>query len=137
MYTKAIGFIISLISNLALNISDTIINHDCVLLKPHLLLLQLTRLLLQESDLVQIILLQLPEIFLKIIDVLKNFLKDVIEALSALMLQGRTLRPQQLGVFLIIIQLFDAFFDVYLWKTRFSTYFKIKKFKSRMERVFK
>ena len=104
----------SFIANFALDICDAIVDHDGVLLKSHLLLLQLPCLLFQESNFVQVILLQLAEVLFQVVDVLQNLLKDVIEAFCALMLEGCTLWAEKLRVFLIIIQLFDAFFDVYL-----------------------
>lgn len=106
--------IASLISNFALDVSHTIIDHDGVLLESHLLLLKLTGLLFEESDLIQIVLLQLTEIFLKIIDVLQDLFKDIIEALCTLVLQGSALRSQKLRVFFIVIQLPDPLFNVEL-----------------------
>ena len=104
----------SLVSDLALDVCDTVVDHDCVLLQPHLLLLQLTGLLFQERDLVEVILLELTEIFLEVVDVLENLLEDVVKALCALVFKGRTLRSKELGVFLIIVELLDAFFYIYL-----------------------
>ena len=102
----------SLVTDFALDICDTVVDHDCVLLQPHLFLLELAGLLFQERDLVEVILLELTEIFFEVVDVLENLLQDVVKALCALVLKGRALRSQKLGVFLIIIQLLDAFFDV-------------------------
>ena len=64
----------SLVSDFTLDVSDTVVDHDCVLLQPHLFLLKLAGLLLKERDLVEVILLELTKIFFEVVDVLENLL---------------------------------------------------------------
>ena len=106
----------SLITNLALDVCDTVVDHDCVLLQTHLFLLKLAGLLFQKRDLIKVMLLELTEIFFEVVDVLENLLEDIVKALCALVLKSRTLRSKELGVFLIIVELLDAFFDINLKK---------------------
>ena len=57
-------FLCSFIANFALNVCDSIINHNGVLLQPHLFLLELHGLLFQECGFIQVGLLEFSEIFL-------------------------------------------------------------------------
>ena len=76
--------------------------------------MKLTGLLLQELDLVQVLLLDLPEILLQVVDVLENFFEDVVETFGALMLKSGALRTQQLRVLLVLVQSSDTVLDVIL-----------------------
>ena len=105
---------LSLIADLALHVGHAVVNHNGVLLQAHLLLLQLTGLLLQELHLVQVLLLDLPEVLLQIVDVFENFLQDVVEALCALMLERGALGTQQLRVLLVLVEGSNAVFHVKL-----------------------
>ena len=62
--------------------------------------------------------LQFAEVLLKVVYVFEDFFQDVIQTLGALMLQSCALRPQQLGVLLIVVQAPDAFFDVELLRVK-------------------
>ena len=104
----------SFVADFTFNISDAIIDHNGVLLQSHFFLLKLSCLLLQECYFVQIILLELAEVLFKVIHVFEDFFKDIVEALSALMLKSSAFRSQKLGVFFIIIKCFYSFFDVEL-----------------------
>jgi hypothetical protein len=75
----------------------------------------LTSLLLQESNFIQVILLELTEVLLQVVDVFQDLLEDIVQALRALMLQSGALRSKKLRVFFIIIQLLDALFDIELY----------------------
>ena len=55
-----------------------------------------------------------PEVFLQVVDVLKNFFQDVVEALSALMLKGSAFGSKELRVFFVVVQTFYSFLDVSL-----------------------
>ena len=81
-------FLFSLETDFALTEPDSVVDHNTVLLQSDLLDLQVTRLLSQEVHLVDIMLLIFPEVLLQVVDVLKNFLQDVVETLSALMFEG-------------------------------------------------
>ena len=70
--------------------------------------------MLQEGHFVVVALLKLTKVFLKIIDVLQNFFQDIVETFCTLMLQSCTFGTQQLRVFFVVVQSFDAVFKVVL-----------------------
>ena len=63
-------------------------------------------------------LLILPEILLKIVDVFQNLFQNVVKTFRALMLQGGTFGPQELRVFLVVIEALYTFLDVSLNQLR-------------------
>ena len=75
-------------------------------------MLELNALLLEKSDLVDVVLLKFPKVFLDVVDIFQDFFKDVIQTFCALVFKGGTLGPEQLRVFLAVVELLDAFFDV-------------------------
>ena len=104
----------SFITDLALDIGDSVLDHYGVLLQTQLLLLQVGALLLQETHFVVVLLLHFPEILLQVVNVFQDFFQDVVQAFCALVLEGGALRPQKLRVLFIIVQSLDRVLDVEL-----------------------
>ena len=80
------------------------VDHDDTLLDLDLFLHQLDDLLLQKCLLVDVHGLQLPEVSLYIHDVFHDLLEGVVGGLHGTVLEGGQLRPQQLHILLILVQ---------------------------------
>ena len=79
-------------ADLVLNLVHSRIDHDEILLDFQFLLVQLPHLLLQESDLVHVHVLQFSEFFFNIKDVFKNLLESVIGLLDRMVFEGGQFR---------------------------------------------
>ena len=80
------------------------VDHDDTLLDLDLLLHQLDDLLLQKCLLVDVHGLQLPEVSLYIHDVFHDLLEGIVGGLHGTVLEGGQLRPQQLHILLVLVQ---------------------------------
>ena len=69
---------VSFKSNFALTESYSVIDHNTVLLQSDLLYLEVLSLLSEEVHLVDIVLLVFPEILLEVVNVLQDFLQNVV-----------------------------------------------------------
>ena len=95
---------------------DALVQGHRVLLHDNLLLHQRVDLLLEEVALVDVVGLQLLEVFLEVGDVLNDLLQDVICRLGGVMLKSRALRAQQLNFLFVIVEQLDCFFSGSLFK---------------------
>ena len=73
-------------------------------------MLKVALLLLEESHLVHILLLQLDEVLLHEVDVFEDFSEQIVQTLSSVLLEGGAFRPQQLRILLVVVQSLDAIF---------------------------
>ena len=89
---------------------DASIKDDGVLLDDNLLLNECVDLLFKEVDLVDVVDLQLLEIFFQVGDILNNFLQNVISSLRGMMLESRALASQELHFLLVVIEQFYRIF---------------------------
>ena len=89
---------------------DASIEDDGVLLDDNLLLNECVDLLFKEVDLVDVVDLQLLEIFFQVGDILNNFLQNVISSLRGMMLESRALASQELHFLLVVIEQFYRIF---------------------------
>ena len=89
---------------------DASIENDGVLLDDNLLLNECVDLLFKEVDLVDVVDLQLLEIFFQVGDILNNFLQNVISSLRGMMLESRALASQELHFLLVVIEQFYRIF---------------------------
>ena len=70
---------------------DARVERDSILLHNNLLLHQCVDLLLEEVDFVDVVDLELLEVFLQVCDVLDDLLQNVVGSLRSMMLQSRAL----------------------------------------------
>ena len=89
---------------------DASVKDDGVLLDDNLLLNECVDLLFKEVDLVDVVDLQLLEIFFQVGDILNNFLQNVISSLRGMMLESRALASQELHFLLVVIEQFYRIF---------------------------
>ena len=108
---------LSLVAHVVLDHVDALVEADSVLLDHNLLLYQRVHLLLQEVTLVDVINLQLLEVFLQVSDVLNDLFQDVICCFSGMVLQCCTLWPQQLDFLFVVIEQLACVFWASLWHT--------------------
>ena len=101
----------SLVAHIVLNHMDALVQAHRVLLHDNLLLHQRVDLLLEEVALVDVVGLQLLEVFLEVSDVLNDLLQDVICRLGSVMLQSRALRAQKLNFLFVIVEQLDCIFS--------------------------
>ena len=91
---------------------DTGVESDGVLLHNNLLLDQRVYLLFQEVTLVDVVGLELLEIFLQVGDVLYDLFQDVIRRLRRMVLQSCALWSKELNFLLVIVEKLDGVFRV-------------------------
>ncbi len=93
------------------------VDHDDALLDLDLLLHQLNDLLLQKCLLVDVHSLEFPEISLYVNDVFHDLLEGVVGGLNGTVLEGGQLRPQQLHIFLVLVQMRAKVLNLHLKRT--------------------
>ena len=125
----------SLVAHIVLNHMDALVQAHRVLLHDNLLLHQRVDLLLEEVALVDVVGLQLLEVFLEVSDVLNDLLQDVICRLGSVMLQSRALRAQKLNFLFVIVEQFDCFFGGSLVRVQESWYQHHHKVTSRSKEI--
>ena len=99
----------SLETDFVLNGVNAGVQADSVLLEHDFLLDDGVHLLLKEVALVDVVDLKFEVILFKVVDVLNDFLQDVVSGFSGMMLQGGALTPQKLHIFLVVVQHLDGF----------------------------
>ena len=103
-------------TDLSLNMWDSVVKQNALLLKVDLFLQKLILLLLKEVHLIDIRLLKFSEVTLHIGDVFKDLLEDIIYCLSLLMFQSGTFTSQDLWFLLIFIERFSELTHIELQK---------------------
>ena len=78
---------------------------------------EVLHLLSQEVVLVDVHVLQFPEVMLEVDDILHDLLERLVVQLDRLMLEGRQLTPQQLRLLLVLVQVLVELHNVLLHST--------------------